>query len=412
MSMPDWSELKLWKVRVLYYWWLIFRLTRVAFPPKIPISLTIFGSEMGEKLFSFEVHKRIVPIGTRRRRHSRLRFGLLVACLVAAAYARAQSSGPAPNPGDTGSFAASIHGTVESAEGTVYEGAEVELDLSAGPPAMQRTDSEGAFSFTNLPAGSFRLTVSSTGFQTQQLAGVLQPGQIFETRTITLPVASAASEVVVSGGSQVEIAQAQLDLEEKQRVLGFFPNYYVAYDHDALPLTTRQKYQLAWRTEIDPVTWFMTGFTAGVEQADNTFAGYGQGTLGYAKRFGANYADGFVGTMIGGAILPSLFKQDPRYFYKGTGSIPSRAAYAIANAVICKGDNGHWQANYSSIVGGLAAGGISNIYYPASDRSGLEVSFENALIGTAEGAIQNLFQEFVVRKLTPRLPHYPSLGTQ
>ena len=349
------------------------------------------------------------------RLHARLLFCALVSCLATAAYAGAQTAGPAPNSDGAGSSAASIppasiHGTVEGAEGAVYQGAEVELDLSAGPPAIQRTDGEGTFSFTNLPAGTFHLTVSSSGFETQQVAGVLQPGQIFETRTITLPVASASSEVLVSGGSQVEIAQAQLDLEEKQRVLGILPNYYVSYDHEALPLTTHQKYQLAWRTEIDPMTWFMTGFTAGVEQADNTFAGYGQGTQGYAKRFGANYADGFVGTMLGGAILPSWFKQDPRYFYKGTGSIPSRAAYAIANAVICKGDNGHWQANYSAIVGGLAAGGISNIYYPASDRSGLKVSFDNALIGTAEGALENLIQEFIVRKLTPRLPHYPSLG--
>jgi hypothetical protein len=340
------------------------------------------------------------------------RLAVLISCLMVAACAWSQTAGPAPNSDEGGSSAASIHGTVESAEGAVYQGAEVELDLSVGPPAIQKTDSEGAFSFTNLPSGTFHLTVSSTGFEPQQVAGVLQPGQIFETRTITLPVASAASEVLVSGGSQVDIAQAQLDLEEKQRVLGFLPNYYVSYDHQALPLTTRQKYQLAWRTEIDPVTWLMTGFTAGVEQADNTFAGYGQGSLGYAKRFGANYADGFVGTMLGGAILPSLFKQDPRYFYKGTGSIPTRAAYAIANAVICKGDNGHWQANYSTIVGGLAAGGISNLYYPASSRSGFKVSMDNALIGTAEGAMQNLIQEFVVRKLTPRLPHYPSLGTQ
>jgi Carboxypeptidase regulatory-like domain len=387
------------------------------FRRKFPLAFPFFGPEMREKLISFEVQERRAPSGAWGRRHTRLRpiapvFRLLVGCLAAATCGAAQTAGPAPNPDDAGSTVASIHGTVESAEGAVYQGAQVELDLSAGPPAIQQTDSEGAFSFTNLPAGEFHLTVSSTGFETQQVAGVLQPGQIFETRTITLPVARASSEVLVSGGSQVEIAQAQLDLEEKQRVLGILPNYYVSYDHDALPLTTRQKYQLAWRTEIDPMTWFMTGFTAGVEQADNTFAGYGQGSLGYARRFGANYADGFVGTMLGGAILPSWFKQDPRYFYKGTGSIPSRAAYAIANAVICKGDNGHWQANYSAIVGGLAAGGISNIYYPASDRSGFRVSMDNALIGTAEGALQNLIQEFIVRRLTPRLPHYPSLGTQ
>ena len=127
---------------------------------------------------------------------------------------------------------------------------------------------------------------------------------------------------------------------------------------------------------------------------------------GYGKRFGANYADGFTAIMIGGAILPSTFKQDPRYFYKGTGTVRSRAMYAIANAVICKGDNGRWQPNYSAILGGLASGGISNLYYPASNRSGVELTFENALIGTAEGAVQNLFQEFVVRRLTPRLPHY------
>jgi hypothetical protein len=156
----------------------------------------------------------------------------------------------------------------------------------------------------------------------------------------------------------------------------------------------------------------MTGALAGMEQASNTFAGYGQGAQGYGKRFGANYADGFSDTMIGGAILPSLFKQDPRYFYKGTGTISSRAMYAIANSVICKGDNGRWQPNYSSILGGLAAGGISNLYYPSSNRSGVDVTFTNALIGTAEGAMQNLAQEFLVRRLTPRLPRYPSTVTQ
>lgn len=370
---------------------------------------------MGNQQILCKIHERRAPGGACGRRYSRLQWGALIICLGTAACAGAQNAGPAPNSDEAGASAASIppagiHGTVESADGAVYQGAQVEVDLSAGPPAIQQTDSEGAFSFTNLPPGTFHLTVSSGGFAPQVIAGVLQPGQVFEARTITLPVAHASSEVLVSGGSQVEIAQAQLDLEEKQRVLGILPNYYVSYDHDALPLTTHQKFQLAWRTEVDPITWFMTGFTAGVEQADNTFAGYGQGTQGYARRFGANYADGFVGTMLGGAILPSWFKQDPRYFYKGTGSIASRAAYAIANAVICKGDNGHWQANYSAIVGGLAAGGISNIYYPASDRSGLRVSLDNALIGTAEGALENLIQEFVVRKLTPRLPHYPSLG--
>ncbi len=347
---------------------------------------------------------------------------ICAALLAPAVCAMAQSTGAlaAANP-DTAAAATgasiqnsgSIHGVVTSNDGAVYEGARVQLSGPGNSPiASEETDSNGAFSFARVPAGAFKLTVSSNGFVSQEISGVVHAGESFYAQTIVLPVAKTASEVMVSGGSQVEIAQAQLNFEEKQRVLGFFPNFYVSYDHNAVPLTRRQKYQLAWRTEIDPVTWAMTGWVAGVEQADNTFADYGQGAQGYGKRFGANYADGFSGTMIGGAILPSLLKQDPRYFYKGTGSIMSRTLYAIANSVICKGDNGHWQPSYSAIAGGLAAGAISNLYYPSSSRSGADLMFENSLVGTAEGALQNLIQEFVIRRLTPKLPVYPSTGTQ
>jgi hypothetical protein len=141
-----------------------------------------------------------------------------------------------------------------------------------------------------------------------------------------------------------------------------------------------------------------------VEQAQNHFFEYGQGAEGYAKRFGADYADTVTGIFIGGAILPSLLKQDPRYFYKGTGSAESRALYAISMSVIAKGDNGRWQPGYSNILGALAAGGISNIYYPADDRNGAELTFVNAAIGIASNAATNLLQEFVIRKFTPKLP--------
>jgi hypothetical protein len=342
---------------------------------------------------------------------------LLVLILAASASVRAQPSmlAAADDPGPAASIGSSIHGVVTSAEGAVYEGARVELELSgpgASPAEIRKTDSSGAFNFSGLPAGAFTLTVSSAGFVTQQIRGELHGGEAYDARTIVLPVASASSDIVVSAGSQAQIAQEQLNYEEQQRVLGVFPNYYVSYDHDAAPLTTRQKYQLAWKTQIDPVTWAMTGAVAGFEQADNTFARYGQGVQGYAKRYGANYADGFFGTMIGGAILPSILKQDPRYFYKGTGSVRSRSLYAIANAVICKGDNGRWQPNYSGILGGIATGGFSNLLYPYSGHSGVELTFDSALIGTAETAVQNLFQEFLVRRLTPRIPVYPSATTR
>jgi len=202
-----------------------------------------------------------------------------------------------------------------------------------------------------------------------------------------------------------EVAEKQIKEQEKQRVLGVVPNFYVSYVPDAVPLTPKQKFELAWKTTIDPVTFVIVGATAGFEQGLNQFSGYGQGAQGYGKRYGAAYADTITGTFIGGAVLPSLMKQDPRYFYKGTGTTRSRILYAIANSVICKGDNGRWQFNYSSILGGLASGGISNAYYPPKDR-GAGLVFENEGIGIGGTAVSNLIQEFLIPKLTPNLPNH------
>jgi len=370
---------------------------------------------IGAKSIENQAHIGGASRGLRQACSTRAALLALGAWLLTAACAGAQQGTPQAAPdlaSNPASATASIHGVVKSADGTVYEGARVELTGSGDANvATQQTDSGGAFNFANLPAGPFKITVSSAGFVTQEIRGALLAGEAYDAHTIVLPMAGAANSVQVSGGSLEVIAEAQLNLEEQQRVLGILPNYYVSYDPTALPLTTRQKFELAWRTSIDPITWAMTGAVAGIEQANHTFKGYGQGAEGYGKRFGANYADGFDSDLIGGAILPSLFKQDPRYFYKGTGSVRSRVLYAITAAVMCRGDNGHRQFNYSGILGGLAAGGISNLYYPAGDRSDVEVTFENLAIGTAEGAVQNLIQEFVIRRLTPHLPAYSATQT-
>jgi hypothetical protein len=226
---------------------------------------------------------------------------------------------------------------------------------------------------------------------------------MFLVPQIALTVAANLSEVEV-GLSRIDVAEEQIKVEETQRVLGIVPNFYVTYTPNAVPLTPRQKFKLAWKSSVDPVTFLIVGASAGVEQAQNHFNGYGQGTEGYAKRYGAGYADTVSGIFIGGAILPSLLKQDPRFFYKATGSLRARFLYALAASVICKGDNGRWQPNYSNVLGNLASGGISNLYYPDQDRNGAGLTFENGAIGVATGAVANLLQEFVIRKLTPKAP--------
>jgi hypothetical protein len=299
----------------------------------------------------------------------------------------------------------SIGGTVVDPRGDAIAGAHVALTRPDQPSRQETLSGEdGQFSFATIPPGAFQLTIMAQGFATHVFSGTLHPGESYTSPPIALALATETTQVVVVL-PRVELAQEQIKEQEKQRIFGFIPNFYVTYVPDAVPLTPKQKFQLAWKTTVDPMTFVLTGAIAGVQQAQNDFSGYGQGAQGYGKRFGAVYADAVSGTFIGSAILPSLLKQDPRYFYKGSGSKRSRILYALGSSVVCKGDNGRWQADYSNILGNLAAGGISNLYYPAGNREGVELTFENAAIGIGANSAANLFQEFFVRKLTPKLPN-------
>jgi hypothetical protein len=298
-----------------------------------------------------------------------------------------------------------ISGRIVDQTGVAVVGAKI--GLSGEDPLQTQeviTGDDGLFTLANPAPGSFHLTITAAGFAEQEFSGNLSSTESFVVPQIVLMVASLTTEVRVVPPSQVEIAREQIKEEEKQRALGIIPNFYVTYVPDAAPLVPKQKFELAWKSMVDPVTFGLTAAIAGLQQAQNDFSGYGQGAQGYAKRYGAAYGDMVTSTLIGSAILPSLLKQDPRYFYKGTGSKRSRLLYAIANSVICKGDNRHWQVNYSAIIGGLAAGGISNLYYPAKDREGAQLTFENALIGIGATAAANVLQEFVIRKFTPNVP--------
>jgi hypothetical protein len=299
-----------------------------------------------------------------------------------------------------------ISGTIADRDGALIADAQITLAREGQPPPPERiaiSDNNGRFSFPNVAPGPFKLTLSATGFAPRQTSGDLHPGETYEAPQVSLPSATTSIDMQVTA-SQQEIAQAQIQAQEKQRVLGVIPNFYVSYIPNPAPLTPKQKFELAWKTNFDPVTFVATGLSAGIQQARNDFSGYGQGAPGYAKRYAASYGNFLFANLIGNALLPSIFKQDPRYFYKGTGSTRSRTLYALANAVICKGDNGHWQPNYSGILGSAAAGGISNLYYPAANRNGASLTIANTAVSIAGSAVGNLFQEFLVRKLTPHAP--------
>jgi hypothetical protein len=322
---------------------------------------------------------------------------LLPVFSVALALLATASSQTVPKVLDTEKRSSSVTGVVIDQRGDPVPGATITLTEPAGENPVL-ADENGSFTIP-ADAGTFDLQVSAPGFHRTTVHGELGANQQLDLGRLSLEIQTATEEVRVTLTKE-ELAEEQVRTEEKQRILGVIPNFFVTYDHNAVPLNARQKYELAFRTLIDPETIGVDFLSSGVQQGTGGLKGYGNGSRGYAKRFAAAYGTGSIDTMLGSAVLPSLFKQDPRYFYKGTGTIRQRALYAMSMSVLCKGDNGHWQYNYSGLLGGLAAGGISNLYYPPANRNALGMTFENTAIGIGSSAVTNLVQEFLIRKFT------------
>ena len=204
-----------------------------------------------------------------------------------------------------------------------------------------------------------------------------------------------------------EKAKQELHQEEKQRILGVVPNFKTSNVPDAAPLSSGQKLQLTFHLALDPFQFVAAALDAGHSQWRNDFSGFGRGGAGYARRFGAAYADQASGAFWGNFVFPSLLHEDPRYFREGKGAFKHRFLYALATTFWTKNDNGTWGFNYANVLGNLTAGGLSNVYYPASDR-GAVLTFERAATVTAEGAIGSLFVEFwpdISQKVFHRKPN-------
>jgi hypothetical protein len=325
-------------------------------------------------------------------------------CLCGSMTSKAQQQ-PIPLPDVPKAQAGIVVGTVTDVNDDTIAGATVVLE---GPvqtdPRTVVTNGNGFFEFKDVePGTTYYVTVSAQGFANWTSAAViLKPGQYAIVTGSKLRIAEALTTITVAApvASPEEIAAEQVKAEEQQRIFGIIPNFYVVYDHDAVPLTAKLKFRLATKVLVDPVTIIGVATFAGINQAaDNP--NYGQGAKGYAERFGAGYADGAIDIMVGGAILPSLLHQDPRYFYQGTGTNKSRALHALSSPFVCRGDNGQLQPNYSTIGGDLAAAALANVYYPESNR-GPGLFLGNFFIATGERALANVAQEFILRRLTPK----------
>jgi hypothetical protein len=302
---------------------------------------------------------------------------------------------PKPQPGI-------VVGTVTDVNNDAVPGATVSL---AGPalkdPRTAVSNDNGSFQFNDVEPGTYQVIVSAQGFANWTSPAImLKPGQYAILPVSKLRIAEALTTITVASpaASLDEIAAEQVRVEEQQRIFGFIPNFYVTYDRNVVPLTPKLKFKLATKALFDPVTVIGVAGFAAINQAANN-PNYGQGAKGYAERFGAGYADGAIDIMVGGAILPSLLHQDPRYFYQGTGTTKSRVLHAVSSPFITRGDNGQRQPNYSTLGGDLTTAALANAYYPASNR-GVGLFLGNFFIATGQRALANVAQEFILRRIT------------
>ena len=306
--------------------------------------------------------------------------------------------GPEEKPG-------SLIGTVLDVNGDPVPNATVNLETSENENRHTVvTPENGFFEFHDVKPGTpYQINITAKDFADWTSPTItLEPGQFKIVTGIQLRIAAEHTTVDVHY-DPVEVATEQFKAQEKQRVFGIIPNFYVSYDQNAEPLTPKMKFKLALKVSVDPVTVAGVFLVSAAKQAANS-PNYGQGWDAYGKRFGAIAADGFSDIMIGGAILPSLLHQDPRYFYQGTGTTGSRIRHAMFSPFVARGDNGKWQPNYSSLGGDLASSALANLYYPSSNR-GAGLVLGNFAIGTAERVGAGLAQEFLLGKFTRRGGH-------
>jgi hypothetical protein len=294
---------------------------------------------------------------------------------------------------------AMINGIVLDRNGGSIPGAAVSIaGEKSNYKSSSTADATGHFAFDDLDAkNTYRLTITAPGFNewdSQEIA--LLPGQRLDLDEIEMKI--SAVETSVTAVFSEHLAAQQVKAEETQRVLGVVPSFYVVYARNPVPMPASLKFHLAIRAETDVVTFIGAATLAGIHQASDTPA-YPQGVKGYAQRYGAAYAGGVSDILIGGAILPSLLHQDPRYFYSGEGTKKQRIVHALRAIFLTHGDNGKIQFNYSGLGGDMASAALANAYYPSADR-GAHLFFANWAVLSAGRAANALAQEFLGRLTT------------
>jgi hypothetical protein len=157
---------------------------------------------------------------------------------------------------------------------------------------------------------------------------------------------------------------------DDHRMFKLVPNYKTINDPDQpfAAISPSEKFALV-QHYFDPFTFVFTSITAGIEQMTDEKAAYGQGLMGYSKRYGADFADGLTNELFVTGVFPTLLHEDPRYYRLGHGNGWKRTAYALSRILVTRTDSGGSRFNNSEFLGNFVSGALSITYYPQNDRN-------------------------------------------
>jgi hypothetical protein len=192
------------------------------------------------------------------------------------------------------------------------------------------------------------------------------------------------------------------------RVLGVLPNYRSGEESDPFtPLSVRRKFYIGYKDSTDYPIFFVAGGLAALGQLTDQHSEFGQGLKGYGKRLGGSIADQLTGNFLTESIMPSLLREDPRYFRRGQGGIWSRTGYAASRVLVARNDHGNWTFNAAEVSGNAISAVIGNAYYPGERRLG--DNFERFYSQMATDAFSQILKEFwpdIKRKYFNRQPKH------
>lgn len=241
------------------------------------------------------------------------------------------------------------------------------------------------------------------------------PGLVAQQTPPPAPQTPPASQPQPEAPKQKTEEEKQIEQKEQsQRILKVLPQFAVTSRQNASALTTGEKFHLFAKSAFDPVTLGVVGLQAGISQAEDEFSGYGQGAQGYGKRYGASLADEVSSGFFSNFFYSTLLKEDPRYFRRGQGTIKRRFFYSVAQEFVCHTDRGGRSFNWQNVFGAFSSGGLSNVYYPSTDRGfGLTMSRSGIalLYGSVGGLVDEFWPDISHRLFGKRHPAQPLEGT-